>query len=254
MNDAADFRPLIGLTVGRDLPDRPEFLHLRRSYPRAIEAAGGVPILLPPMDRPDSIRRAFQALDAIVFPGGIDVGPGRYGVGVVHPATHVDEVLDELELEAARLATDSDKPVLGICRGQQLLNVALGGTLVQDLPSERPGPVAHRQTGPRDSVSHPIRVDLESRLGRVLGAPALEVNSFHHQGVKDLAPSLRAVAWSSDGLVEGFESAEHPWLLAVQFHPEDLIGFHEPSQRIFAALVAACREQSVRGLPVSASR
>ncbi len=253
MSNAADYRPLIGLTVGRDLPDRPEFLHLRRSYPRAIEAAGGVPVLLPPVERAESVRRVFEALDGIVFPGGVDVGPDRYGAPSVHPTTHVDAVLDELELSVARLAAQSEKPVLGICRGHQVLNVALGGTLVQDLPTEMPGPVVHRQAGPRDAVSHPIEVDQESRLGTAFGACRFEVNSFHHQGVKDLAPSLKPVAWSPDGLVEGFESTEHPWLLAVQFHPEDLVGFHEPSRRLFAALVDACRERARRRERVATS-
>jgi putative glutamine amidotransferase len=182
-------------------------------------------------------------LDGIVFPGGLDVHPLHYGEAHVHPATEVDPTLDTLELQLARWAVSSDIPTLGICRGQQLLNVALGGTLIQDLPSERlPTGVAHRQAGQRWELSHTIEVEVGSRLAGILGSTMVEVNSFHHQAVRRLGERLRAVAWSPDGIIEGVEGTDHPWLLAVQFHPEDLVRFHDPSRRLFRALVRACEQ------------
>jgi putative glutamine amidotransferase len=234
--------PLIGLTVGRDLPHHPGYLRLRRTYPDAILAAGGAPVLIPPMDDPTALRALFDALDGIVFPGGADVGPDRYGEAR-DPTTEVDEVLDHLELQLAEWAVSADLPTLGICRGQQLLNVALGGALIQDLPRE---PILHRQQSGRAELSHAIQVAEGSRLAAILGGTTIQVNSFHHQAVREVGRGLRAVAWAPDGIVEGTESADHAFLLTIQFHPEDLVAHHEPSQRLFQALIEASRERARR--------
>lgn len=244
-------RPLIGLSIGGD-QRHPAYLRMRRTYPRAIEQAGGLPLLLPPMEDAEALREAVQLLDGMVFPGGPDVAPAHYGVGEVHPTTCVDDALDGLELALAAWATSSELPTLGICRGQQLLNVALGGTLIQDLPSHQPeSEVVHAQPASRSALTHDLTLDPTSRLADVLGVQQCRVNSFHHQAVDRLGRGLRPVAWSPDGVVEGVESDEHPWLLAVQFHPEELVGFHQPSQRLFRALVDACRDRS-RRQPASA--
>lgn len=232
-------RPVIGIPVGRDLPHSREYLRLRQTYSRAVAAAGGLPLLLPPLDDPEALRQTHSLLDGVLFPGGADVAPGRYGEPA-HPTVLVDEVLDGLELHLAAWAVDEEVPTLGLCRGQQLLNVALGGSLIQDLPSEG---IPHPQSphhGPRSELIHRVEVEPDSRFARIFGADSLAVNSYHHQAVRRLGRGLRAVAWSSDGVVEGIESADHPWLLGVQFHPEDLIDFHEPSRRLFEAFVAAC--------------
>ena len=240
-------RPVIGIPIGREMPHSPEYLRIRGTYARAVAAAGGVPLLLPPMADAGALRRAFDLLDGVVFPGGLDVEPGQYGEDA-HPTTLVDEVLDSLELRLAAWAVAEERPTLGLCRGQQLLNVALGGSLIQDLPSEG---LEHPQSphhGPRSELVHAIEVAGDSRLARVLGTTTLSANSYHHQAVRRLGRGLRAVAWSSDGVVEGIESDEHPWLLAVQFHPEDLVGFHEPSRRLFAAFVETCAS-ALAGVP-----
>lgn len=224
-------RPLIGLTVGPE-NGASDYLHLRGTYVRAVEGAGGTPVLIPPLSNGDALAPVLERLDGLIFPGGLDVDPAEYGE-LPHPTVEINPLLDRLELAAARWAAQADVPVLGICRGQQLLNVALGGSLVQHLE-------AHRQAEPHGALSHRISVQPDSRLADLLGATNVQVNSHHHQAVACLGNGLRAVAWSPDGVIEAVESTSHPWLLAVQFHPEDLVGFHQPSRRLFAAFVEAC--------------
>ena len=231
-------RPVIGITVGFDAPTQPEYLQLRHTYPDGVSGAGGAPVLVPSMPT-EGLDRLVPLLDGILLPGGLDVEPARYGE-VAHPSTRPDRVLDELELRVAAWAIERALPTLGICRGQQLLNVALGGSLVQDLPCEG---LAHPQAprlGPRGGLAHPVEVAPSSRLAELFGAVSFEVNSRHHQAVRRLGRGLRAVAWAPDGVVEAVESVEHPWLLGVQFHPEDLVGIHEPSRRLLEAFVTTC--------------
>jgi putative glutamine amidotransferase len=221
-------RPLIGLTIGPDSG----YLRVRSTYTQAIEQAGGVPVLIPPLEQ-ESLRTLLEVLDGLVLPGGLDVDPSHYGEARAE-RTEVNPDLDRLELAVSRWALNSGLPTLGICRGQQLLNVACGGKLLQHIEQ-------HRQGEPRDLLTHALEVEPGSRLAEILGAH-LEVNTHHHQAVcaDALGQGLRPVAWSPDGIVEGLEGETHPWLLAVQFHPEDLVGFHEPSRRLFRAFIEAC--------------
>jgi putative glutamine amidotransferase len=227
-------RPLIGVTIGPEA-EGSGYLRLRSTYPRAIEQAGGVPVLVPPL-QDASLTDLLEKLDGLVLPGGLDVDPACYGEQR-QPRTEVNAELDALELSVARWALASEVPTLGICRGQQLLNVACGGKLIQHIEH-------HRQGEPRDRLTHALEVDPASRLADILGA-RLEVNTHHHQAIRPdaLGHGLRPVAWSPDGIVEAVESDTHPWLLAVQFHPEDLVAFHAPSQRLFEAFVQACLQR-----------
>jgi gamma-glutamyl-gamma-aminobutyrate hydrolase PuuD len=227
-------RPLVGLTIGPEHPPtEPSYLRLRTTYARAVEAAGGLPVLIPPLEDSTALYELLGRLDALVFPGGLDVDPAEYGEQR-QPRTEVNPALDHLELAVARWAANSRVPTLGICRGQQLVNVALGGSLIQHIE-------AHTQPGRRSDLHHPIDVARDSRLAGILGETRLEVNSHHHQAVQRLGDGLIAVAWAPDGTIEGLESRSHPWFVAVQFHPEDLVGFHAPSQRLFGALVEAAK-------------
>ncbi len=223
-------RPLVGLTIAPGL-EEPGYLRLRETYPHAIEAAGGLPVLVPRMNDPEALAELLERLDAIVFPGGVDVDPAAYGEAP-HPLTEVNVELDQLELAVARWAATRAVPTLGICRGQQLLNVALGGSLVQHIEG-------HQQEGMRSALAHSIELEAGSRLANILGTKEVMVNTHHHQAVRGLGSGLRAVAWAPDGTIEAVESTDHPWLLSVQFHPEDLIDTHEPSRRLFAAFVQA---------------
>jgi putative glutamine amidotransferase len=230
-------RPLIGITIGPEpkrRDDRLTYLRLRATYVRAVELGGGAPVLVPSVD-PDTLTEILERLDGVVFPGGADVDPSAYGE-IVQPRTEVNAGLDDLELPAARWAVRSEVPVLGICRGQQLINVAMGGSLVQHLDG-------HVQRASRHELSHRLRVESGSRLADALGATDIEVNSFHHQVVARLGDGLREVAWSPDGVVEGLESPDHRWLVCVQYHPEDLLEKHLPSQRLLESFVSACRER-----------
>ena len=229
-------RPLIGLTVGPTTArDGLEYARLRMTYVRAVECAGGLPVLVPPLEDPATLTALLQRLDGVLLPGGADVDPAEYGEAI-NGSQDINPALDRLELAVARWAIEASLPTLGICRGQQLLNVALGGTLVQHID-------AHAPQGARDALTHEFHVAPDSRLARVLGATDLRVNSHHHQAVKQLGNGLEAVAWSDDGTIEGVESLAHPWLLAVQFHPEDLVTSHEQSRRLMEAFVEACRSR-----------
>jgi len=243
-------RPLIGIPIGRHRDSRGRvYVQLPESYGLALTAAGAAPVLIPPLGDTGALERIFSTLDGIVFPGGLDVHPSRYGEAI-EPGVNVDEPLDGLELTLAAWATNREITTLGICRGQQLLNVALGGSLVQDLP--RSG-VPHPQSdlAVRDELAHDIEVEAGSRLAAIFGSTNFGVNSFHHQAVDRLGRGLKPVGWSPDGVIEAMESTEHPWLLTVQFHPENLVGSHEPSRRLFAAFVAACAQRSRLRLAVA---
>jgi putative glutamine amidotransferase len=230
-------QPLIGITVGPREAGSP-FLQTRSTYTRAIEVAGGLPVLIPPLEAP-ALVALLERLDGLVFPGGADVDPAAYGQAR-EPKTDVVEELDRLELAVARWAIHADVPTLGICRGQQLLNVAMGGSLIQHVDD-------HRQPGDRAVLTQPLTLAAGSRLAALFGSTEVEVNTMHHQAVKDVADGLQAVAWSADGTIEGLESDVHPWLLMVQYHPEELVAFHEPSQRLFGAFIDACKARMARG-------
>ncbi|HEY9720490.1 MAG TPA: gamma-glutamyl-gamma-aminobutyrate hydrolase family protein, partial [Oscillatoriaceae cyanobacterium] len=176
----------------------------------------------------ESIPELLEGLDGLLFTGGEDIEPKHYGE-TPHPLLGaLDSDRDRFELALFKHAWDhSDMPILGVCRGLQIMNVALGGTLWQDLPSQRPSHVHHSQRDHRYKAVHPMKVDPESRLGKLLPR-VIAVNSLHHQGIKDLAAGLRATAFSPDGLVEAVESDDHACRLAVQWHPENLVAANYP--------------------------
>jgi putative glutamine amidotransferase len=230
-------RPLIGLTMGATrASDLLDYARLRMTYVEAVEAAGGLPVLVPPVADSSALFALLERLDALVLPGGADVDPAEYGE-TMNGAETPNAELDRLELAAARWAVERDLPLLGICRGQQVINVALGGSLIQHMDG-------HAAEGPRELLVHGLEVAPESRLAHVLGGTQLRVNSHHHQAVKRLAAGLEAVAWAEDGTIEGVEAPGKRWLSAVQFHPEDLVPAHAASQRLFSEFVACARAVS----------
>jgi putative glutamine amidotransferase len=238
-------RPLIGTTVGNrpDRAGRPR-LAVNRTYVTALQDAGADVVLLPPgPNGPPS--PLLDRLDGLLLPGGVDVGPAWYGESPRPALGEVDEDLDALEVPLARAAVERGLPVFGVCRGQQVVNVALGGTLYQDLALDGASDFPHAtpQERGRDFLAHWIEVSPGSHLHRVLGADRLEVNSFHHQAVRRVAPGLLVTAFSpGDGVIEGMESPDG-LVLTVQCHPEELVS-HPWARGLFRAFVLLAAERS----------
>jgi putative glutamine amidotransferase len=213
-------------------------LALGVGYPAAIEEGGGVPVVVPPL-RPPAIDALVERLDGLLLTGGPDLHPGTYGARP-HPALGVtDREIDVAELALIRAAERRGLPILAICRGMQALNVARGGTLVQDLPSQRPGGLAHRQTEPGRITTHDVRLLAGSRLAAIAGRTAISVNSFHHQAIDRLGHDLRAVGWAPDGVVETVDDPRSRFVLGVQWHAESLTEAEPVQAQLFAAFLDA---------------
>jgi len=239
--------PLIGVTTSEvrlpaqadplpegDPPQRE--MALGMVYMRAIELAGGLPVVLPPIGH-DTIAPLLDRLSGICLSGGPDIDPDGYGSDVRSPQLGPTEPdLDAYELALAQLADARRMPVLGICRGSQALNVARGGTLHQHLGDVTDGSIEHRQAARGRVATHTVRIEAGSRLARIMGVTEADVNSFHHQSADQLGEGLRAVAWSPDGVVEGVEDDGGALYLGVQWHVESLVERPE-HLALFRALV-----------------
>jgi putative glutamine amidotransferase len=212
------------------------------AYVRSVLAAGGVPIILSPVLGPSYAARAMDGVDGLLLTGGEDIHPALYGAELSPRCYPPSRERDLFELALFAAARQRELPVLGICRGIQLVNVALGGTLYQDLPTDRPSKIAHDPGSARDARTHAVRLAAGSRAAQALGATDLRVNSFHHQAVDRLAPGLVATGWSEDGVIEAAEGpGEGPWMLTVQWHPEEMHAEAKaPERGLFRSLVEAC--------------
>jgi len=208
------------------------------TYPGSLERAGAAPVILPPL-HPDAIETLVARLDGLVLTGGPDLHPGTYGQRP-HPALGptVREI-DVFELELIRAAERRGLPIFAICRGMQALNVARGGTLVQDLPSQRPGTLAHRQTEPGRVATHEVSLADPSRVAGIVRGTTIRVNSFHHQAIDRLGAGLRAVGWAPDGVIEAVEDPRAPFIVGVQWHAESLSEVEPVQAQLIEAFVAA---------------
>ena len=219
--------PLVGLpTLAIPPGPKPPRFGINQSYVRALTAAGCAPVLIPLLDDDERLRAIYERLDGIVFPGGADVAPQEYGEEPIGDLNVVEAPRDRTELTLARWAFADDLPTLGICRGQQVLNVALGGTLWQDLRQQGVTSVEHSDADgrARSAFIHRVRLDPDSRLAQLIDETDIEVNSLHHQAVKTVAPQLKVTGTSEDGVIESLESEERRFLIAVQWHPEEIDG------------------------------
>lgn len=217
----------------------PPKLALNRTYFDALDSAGAIALTIPLVHDKERLRVYYELLDGLLLPGGADVEPRLYGAIAREDCDlNVMPELDEVELSLASWAIADGLPVLGICRGIQVLNVACGGTLWQDLRVEGAAHESHDRE-PRDLLVHGLDVEPGSLLARTLGQTHIQVNSLHHQAIRELAPSLRAVALSSDGLIEGVEHPAREFALGIQCHPEELFRKQEWAARLFGGLVAA---------------
>lgn len=234
-------RPVIGLTLDAEQPggySKYPWYAVRQNYADAIIAAGGLPIALP---HDAALANAYlDRIDALVVTGGaFDVDPALYGEGDRHATVTLKEGRTAAELALTQGALGRDLPVLGICGGEQLLAVALGGTLVQHIPDSVPNALEHEQPNPRHEPGHPVTVVPGTLLHRIVGAGTMHVNSAHHQAVRTPGPHAVINATAPDSVVEGLEDSRYRFCLGVQWHPEFFI---DPGdRRIFDALIAACR-------------
>ena len=233
--------PVIGLTLDHEPPggwSKYPWYAVRENYCNAVRHAGGLPVLLP--HEPDAALLYLERIDGLVVTGGgFDVDPALFGAASRHPSVTTKDRRTAFELAATKGALARDMPVLGICGGQQLLNVALGGTLIQDIPDEVPEAVPHRQANPRDEPGHGVRIVAGTLLHRIAGTEALAVNSSHHQAVKAAGPGVVVDAFAEDGIVEGIEDPRRRFCLGVQWHPEFEI--NEADRRLFRAFIEATR-------------
>jgi putative glutamine amidotransferase len=245
-------KPVIGVTPDFNAGDRPDMggreptYFLRARYVRAIDEAGAVPLILPLTGSASARRRLFDSLHGVLLTGsGPDLPPALYGERQRYEFRVVSRQRYDFEFELARLAADRGLPLLGICGGMQALNVALGGSLVQDIPAQVATPLPHRQPQPATSLSHGVRIAPRTLLRKIAGCESLRVNSHHHQAVKEVAGLLVASAVAPDGVIEAVEGgpslADHPFLLGVQWHPEFLYERHAAHRRLFTALVRAAQ-------------
>lgn len=242
-------RPLIGITTASVTGDNG--LTYNRAYnpiAKAVARAGGLPVLIPTDIGEDTLRDIYERLDAVLLPGGPDIDPSHYGEEA-HPTTKIDAARDAIEVPLVRWAVQDDLPLFGICRGHQVINVALGGSLIQDIPSQvedkvMPHDIPDDQ--PRNKPTHDVTIEPQSRLASIVGKERAAVNSLHHQAVREAAPGMRITAYSPDGLVEATEMPDKRFALSVQWHPEDLYENDETMLRLFEEFVEAARERALR--------
>lgn len=215
-------KPLIGVSSFAD----PGLTSVNLTYIKAVEKAGGVPVIIPVTNDKALLDQYLNLVDGVIMTGGEDIGPLKYFSE--EPNQHLGGIAperDDFDVMLIRSAVAKGLPLLGICRGEQLLNVAFGGTLYQDIPSQVPNAIKHNQSGvaPRDYQFHSIKIEKGSVLEKVLGCDSTAVNSYHHQAVKDAAPGFKITARAKDGIVEGIEKEGNEYVYGVQFHPEGLI-------------------------------
>lgn len=242
-------RPFIGCTtyrkdIGNDMPMIT--MSLAAAYTEAIEAAGGIPLLIPLGLDEAELEAILARVDGLLLPGGGDINPNLYNGDERHATLRgIDDDRDRVEIWLARTAVARQIPLLAICRGHQMFNVALGGTLWQDVASQNQDAIRHDfyRVLPRQHLAHEVKVTPGSCLAGCLQQETVKVNSLHHQGIKTLADGLTATAVAPDGLIEGVEVADHPFAVGVQWHPENLTEVAPVMRSLFAGLVAAARRR-----------
>lgn len=238
--------PLIGITTSRREGEagQTHWYATPYSYISAVQRAGGIPVLIPPVLSEEQLQPLLERLEGVLITGGGDLDPNLYQ-GEPHPRVYdIQPERDAVEMRLVHLALQTSTPLLGICRGVQVMNVALGGTLYSDIADQKPGALKHDYYPdyPRNTLAHAVQVESQSLLARVLGGTQFEVNSLHHQGIRQVASSLRVTACAPDGLVEAVEVEGHPFAVGVQWHPEWLQE-HAPQRALFSAFIQAASQR-----------
>ncbi len=240
-------QPIIGVTpdigtgeTGADLNDLN--LLLSHRYDQAVLNGGGIPMVLSPILSRRTLKRALDGLDGILVTGGnFDIHPILYGENPLESIREIKKERTQFELELIGLALVRDLPILGVCAGQQAINVVLGGSLYQDISTQVPHTLEHEQKTPKSQSSHSITILPKTKLHRIVGRKAINVNTTHHQAVKEPGKGLIVNATAEDGIIEGIESKDHRFVLGVQWHPEYLMEKNLPQRKIFSVFVSACK-------------
>jgi len=232
-------RPLIGIPVQGNAPSQVPRFCANQSYCHAVYLAGGNPLLLPLLDDEEALLEVHERIDGLLLAGGGDLEPHHFGETRIGTLTSVDPARDRVELFLTRQAVKDRMPVLAICRGIQVLNVALVGTLYQDIPSQIPQAICHdlRNGHARNYLGHTVHVEAGTRTASILGTGPIAVNSLHHQAIKEVAASLRVAATAPDGVIEAAEGLGECFVVGVQWHPEELIDNDPRMKRLFEVLV-----------------
>ncbi|WP_207729289.1 gamma-glutamyl-gamma-aminobutyrate hydrolase family protein [Clostridium sp. 'deep sea'] len=213
-------KPMIGITCFYDWKN--EVMRQNQTYVNAVHKAGGIPVLLPSVNDEEVIQGMLDGIDGLLVSGGPDVGAHLFGEEPHKDLGGISPLMDEFEIELIRRAAAQNVPILGICRGEQVLNIALGGTLYQDIYSQLDTTIQHRQQAPRQYAAHSVKIEEDSKLAELLGTE-IRVNSYHHQAVKDVAPGLKVVAYAPDRIIEAIESKnKEEFIIGVQWHPEGM--------------------------------
>jgi putative glutamine amidotransferase len=237
-------RPVIAIICNQDIPDNPDeaiYNDVSQRYTTAILNAGGLPVLIPDEFPPSEIQYLRDTYSGVFLIGGGDVAVERF-FGKVHPSISApNHPRDILEIEITKHAVETSWPILGICRGIQTMNVALGGSLYTDIADQVPGTIHHSSPKgtPRNQTIHSVQFDPQSRLEKIYGKSSLNVNSFHHQAISKIASAFSPVGMTPDGLIEAVEIPDHPFAIGVQWHPECMQD--DPDQiKLFSAFINAC--------------
>ena len=244
-------RPTIGVTTQTlqaidGIPaGLPTSVVMNQRYYEAVAAAGGAPVLIPLLEDEEALRATYEACAGILIPGGVDMDPATYGEAPHEKLGRIDQDRDRVELQLTHWCIEDKKPLLGLCRGLQVINVAQGGTLFQDIDAQFQGAIRHDYFPTygfeRDHLSHDVAVEPSSRLRSLVDLDQLPVNSMHHQGVKQLGRGLIACARASDGLIEAVESTNGHWMVGVQWHPEVFESTDPHTRDLFRGFVDAAR-------------
>ncbi|MBC7260925.1 MAG: gamma-glutamyl-gamma-aminobutyrate hydrolase family protein [Chloroflexi bacterium] len=242
-------RPLIGIPCQGNLRSAYRRFCVGQSYCRALEMAGGAPVLIPLLSDVQALWDIYQRLDGLLLAGGGDIAPHHFGQARTAKVRYVDPPRDRVEMLLVRRAVEDNLPVLAICRGIQVLNVALGGTLYQDIPTQIPHALRHNfhPDHPRNYLGHEVEVQPGTRLAGILGSTRVGVNSFHHQALKEVSPRLSVAAFAPDGVIEAVEAQDEQFVLGVQWHPEELVEDDPKMKHLFEVFVEEVGRDACHG-------
>lgn len=231
--------PIIGITCHHEYSTNR--LTVNKGYVHAVEKSGGLPLLLPDVASLDMVLKHCDIIDGLILAGGVDVDPRYFGEQPMGTQEITPE-RDNYEMVLTGECLARDKPILAICRGLQVLNICGGGDIHQDISCRPEKALKHMQQAPKWYPTHNVSIKDNTKLSKIIGKPQLQVNSFHHQAPRRIAPGFQASAWAEDGIIEAIESNSHRFIIGVQWHPEQMMSTNEQKKLFYALIKACCRK------------